>query len=308
MRVGAVMMLRNEADIISANVRYHSSVGVTDFFIVDNGSSDRTPKILARLAREFPGLRWTKDDGPYQQSMITTGLAQEAHTAGVDWVVPIDADEFWFSGDSGLPGVLSTCDAAALEVELSTFVQYREVSRLREDNLLSMTRRIRAPKVYADAWRLVQSGDIAFVEMAYPPKWISRSSASLSIHPGNHGIDGIDGTRTSTNAIQCFHAPLRAREVLHAKAEQGRRWREIGAGPEAAWHTQRWADLEASGELYADWAANSWRLLGGVDDAVIDTSNGPVPVENDTRLRDLVRPFIPKRRLGFRRRAARSYS
>jgi len=33
------MMLRNEADIISVNIRYHSSMGVTDFFIVDNGSS-----------------------------------------------------------------------------------------------------------------------------------------------------------------------------------------------------------------------------------------------------------------------------
>ena len=293
------MTVRNEADIISLNVRYHSSVGVTDFFIVDNGSSDRTPKILSRLARDVPGLRWRRDDGPYHQSIITTDLAQEAHSAGVDWIVPTDADEFWFCGDSGLPGVLCACEAAALQVDLTTFVQHRDVSTLREDNLLSMTRRIREPKAYPDTWRLVQSGQVAFVEMAYPSKWISRSSASISIGTGNHAVDGIDGSRIATNEIQCFHAPLRARAVLHAKAEQGRRLRELGSKPERGWHAQRWADLEASGHLYADWAANSWRLLGDV--AVIDPANGPTPVELDTRLSEMVRPFIPKRKPGFRR-------
>lgn len=299
MRVAALMMVRNEADIISVNIRYHDSIGVTDFFIVDNGSSDRTPKILSRLARDFSGLKWTRDDGPYHQSMITTGLAQEAHSTGVDWVVPIDADEFWFCGESGLPRVLSVCNAAALKVELATFVQHREVTKLREDNLLSMTRRIRVPKAYPDTWRLVQSGQVAFVEMAYPPKWISRSSANISIGIGNHAIDGIDGSRISTDEIQCFHAPLRARAVLHAKAELGRRLRELGSSPERGWQAQRWADLEASGQLSADWAANSWRLLG--DGAVIDPANGPTPVEVDTRLSDVVRPFIRKPRRGLRR-------
>jgi hypothetical protein len=298
MRVGALMMVRNEADIIAINIHYHHSVGITDFFVVDNGSSDETPRILSKLARDLPGLKWARDDGPYQQAMITTNLAHEAHTAGVDWVVPIDADEFWFPGHLGFGEVLSECHAAALEVDLVTFVQNRDVLTLQEDNLLSMTRSISRPKPYENARIAVETGQIAFVEMAYPSKWISRSTANLSIRPGNHGVDGVDGLTASTRLIECFHAPLRAREVLHAKAEQGRRWRDLGLGPEAGWHLQRWADLEANGQLYDDWEANSWRPVG--DCAYIDLPHGPTPVDHDGRLSDLVRRFNSKTQKRFR--------
>ena len=294
------MMLRNEADIVQTNVRYHRSVGITDFFIIDNGSTDATPQMLLELDEEIPNLRWTRDDGAYQQGIITTGLAREAYTAGVDWVVAIDADEFWFPGDQGFQRVLAGASAAALEVDLITFVQDRRVISLGTDNVVSMTQRVNEPKVSpSEAQDAVESGQVAFVEMAYLPKWISRANAELVIDIGNHNVDGVDGSRSSTNLIQCFHTPLRAREVLHAKAEQGRRWREIGAGPEMGWHVQRWADLEDAGRLYDDWEANSWRMTRS--GAVIDPPSGASPVMRDTRLRDLVRPFVPEQRSVFRR-------
>jgi glycosyltransferase involved in cell wall biosynthesis len=292
MRVAALMMVRNEADIVAVNVRYHRSVGITDFFVIDNGSVDSTPQVLAELAREIPGVRWTRDTGSFHQALITTGLAQEAHAAGVDWVVPIDADEFWYPGTSGFSGVLASCDAPALEVDLATFVQRRDVEALHEHSLTTMTGRIQVPHPYEGARNAVETGVIAYVEMAYPSKWISRASATLAIHSGNHAVDGIDGLRSTTDAIVCFHAPLRARAVLPAKAGYGRRLRELGVDAESGWHLQRWADLETSGGLDDDWSANSWRLVGA--DAVIDPPRGAKPIVFDPRLRDLVQPFLPR--------------
>jgi hypothetical protein len=285
------MMLRNEADIIRTNMLYHYSVGITEFYVVDNGSTDETPKMLSELATVLPAVRWTRDDSSFEQEAVTNGLAREAYESGADWVIPIDADEFWSPGHRGFQVLLGSCDAAALEVNLTTFVQDRGVLRLRGDNLLSMTYRVPEPKVSPlDAEVAVTSGEVAFVEVAYPPKWISRASPELSIAIGNHGVDGVQGARSSIDSVQCLHAALRAREVLHAKAEGGRRLRQVGVGSGVGWHMQRWADLEASGQLYGDWAANSWRIHGC--EASLHLPTGPSRLTPDTRLRDLVRPFI----------------
>jgi hypothetical protein len=288
------MCVRNEADIISVNVRYHRSRGITDFFVVDNGSTDGTDVLLAELAYRLPGIRWTRDDGPFDQRALTTGLARDAVAAGVDWLVAIDADEFWFADDRGLPAIVSGAadeGIGALEVSLVTFVQDRRVLHLATDNLVTMTERIGSEGIdHALARRAVESGQASFVETRYPTKWMVRAAADLTIEVGNHAVGGTDGKSRSTAAVRCFHAPLRAREVLAAKAEQGRRWREFGVDTETAWQAQRWADLETEGTLFDEWAANSWRMTRS--GAVIDGGGGPVPLVHDSRLAHAVRPFV----------------
>ena len=36
-------------------------------------------------------MRWHRDESPYRQSEIITGLAREAFRSGADWVLPLDA-------------------------------------------------------------------------------------------------------------------------------------------------------------------------------------------------------------------------
>ena len=54
MNIFAVMMVRNEADIIRVNILHHLAQGVDHFLVVDNGSSDETVEILTRLAERLP--------------------------------------------------------------------------------------------------------------------------------------------------------------------------------------------------------------------------------------------------------------
>lgn len=96
MQIFGLMMVRHEADIPRANVLHHLSLGVDRFLIVDNGSSDDTDQVL-REPSEDGRVRWTRLEGPCRQSEITTELACEAFLRGADWVVPIDADEFWYA-------------------------------------------------------------------------------------------------------------------------------------------------------------------------------------------------------------------
>src|SRR5512143_161327 len=96
MKVFGLMIVRNEVDILRINVLHHFSLGVDRFLIVDNGSTDGTDGVLRELSANGR-LEWRRDGGPYRQSEITTELAQEAFRQGADWVIPVDADEFWYA-------------------------------------------------------------------------------------------------------------------------------------------------------------------------------------------------------------------
>ena len=63
MQLWAVMIVRNEVDILALNVLHHLSMGVDRFLIVDNGSTDGTGAVLGLLSRDWP-IRWTIDPGP----------------------------------------------------------------------------------------------------------------------------------------------------------------------------------------------------------------------------------------------------
>jgi len=304
MRVAALMVIRNEVDIVATTVRYHRDAGITDFFVLDNGSSDGTDRVLAGLAAEVPGLRWTKDDGPFAQSDMTTELARQARSAGADWVVTVDADEFWSPGPRGFGAALAGHDEVGLEVQLQNFIQVRDVVALSEGNLATMTVRAHPSRILGEGVReAVSAGVIAYAEMDYPPKWIARADPDLVIGKGAHTFSGLEGPRAAAASITCLHAPLRARDVFSLKAEQGRRSADLDPDPETSWHLKRWAALEAEGRLETDWAANSYRMTEA--GPVLDLPSGPVPAVRDTRLVDEVRPYLPRsgRRLFGRRKA-----
>jgi hypothetical protein len=98
-RVVMALKVRDEEDVIEANLRYHRAQGVDFFLITDNASTDRTPEILRRwvdagLARVIdepsPELR-------ERGAEWVTRMARLAATEhGADWVVHGDADEFWW--------------------------------------------------------------------------------------------------------------------------------------------------------------------------------------------------------------------
>ena len=144
MQIYGVMMVRNEEDILRVNILHHLTVGISRFLIVDNGSTDGTAAILEELSRDGP-VEWTEDPGPYRQAEITTSLARDAWRRGADWVVAIDADEFWCAAGRSLPDVLASTNAGALEVDVVNFIQKRGQREASSEALLHMTRRTPLP-------------------------------------------------------------------------------------------------------------------------------------------------------------------
>lgn len=286
MKVFGVSMVRNEADIIRVNVLHHLSLGLDCLLIVDNSSTDGTDRELQRLSRDRR-VRWHRDDSPYRQSEIITGLAREAFRSGADWVVPLDADEFWWAPEKNFRDVLARSTAGGIAVTVVNFIQRREQERTSTEALLYVTRRVAQPIGPSErCQKLVESRQIAFVEMMYPPKWISRASETIGIAAGNHEVSGVEGSYEDTDEIICVHAPLRSRSALEAKADVGRRQEEAGWPDGMGWQASRWRRLQIEGGLDEEWAANSY-----VGDW-IDVYGTQHRVIFDSMLREVVAPWV----------------
>ena len=99
MRLVMTLKVRDEDDIIEDNLRFHGAMGVDFFVVMDNGSVDRTPEILARYADA--GLAHVlRDESGDLRSLGAewyTRMGRMAATEfGADWVIHNDADEFWW--------------------------------------------------------------------------------------------------------------------------------------------------------------------------------------------------------------------
>ena len=294
MQVYGLLVARNEVDIIRTNVLYHLSLGLDRLLVVDNGSSDGTERVLRELAKD-PRVRWTRDEGPFYHGQIATGLAREAFGEGADWVVPIDADEFWYAPGGNFKGVLEESEAGALRARLVNFIQRREQEESSPDALMHMTRRIREPVVTERGNRkvareLVESQQISKLEIELK-KWVSRPTADIEYAFGNHKVEGVAGLKRETLEIVCLHAPIRSRaRLLGGKAEVGQRSEENGSDPNQGWHVKRWRRLRDEGRLDPEWAANSYA------GDYLDIYGVRRKTVFDPTLRDTVAPFLENRR------------
>lgn len=94
-KIAAVSMVKNEADILELFIRINSRI-FDAIYILDHGSTDGTEKIVSALTQQGFQLSYTKlPNLPYAQAEITTNAVhQVASMSQFDFVMPLDADEF----------------------------------------------------------------------------------------------------------------------------------------------------------------------------------------------------------------------
>ena len=109
MNLVMTLLVRDEADIVDAQIAFHLAAGVDLVIATDNRSEDGTTEVLERYAREgrLHLIREPGDD--LRQSEWVTRMARLAATDfGADWVINSDADEFWWPRGSSLREVLES--------------------------------------------------------------------------------------------------------------------------------------------------------------------------------------------------------
>src|ERR1019366_3355127 len=108
----AILLVKNEADVIGLNLRHLIAQGVDHVIVADNLSTDDTHDILEAAADVLPVTVVYDDEIGYFQSRKMTNLAAMAGEMGATWCLPVDADEIWFSPFGTVAHVLEVSTAA----------------------------------------------------------------------------------------------------------------------------------------------------------------------------------------------------
>ncbi len=106
------LLVRDEADVVDAQIAFHLVAGVDFVIATDNLSSDGTTAILERYSADgvLHLIRESGDD--LRQSEWVTRMARLAVTEfGADWVLNADADEFWWPQARSLKEILAVVPA-----------------------------------------------------------------------------------------------------------------------------------------------------------------------------------------------------
>ena len=224
--VWAVSMVKDEADIIASTLEHLFAQGVDDVLVADNGSTDGTLDLLHDLARHRP-LHVAIDAEPrYFQAAKMTVLADAARRAGADWVVPFDADEFWFAAGTSLAERLRATPEGLVRARLFNVYPGDGPGRWR----LDLTPHPQQKVAVRAHWALRVG--------------IGNHTAS---HPGEH-----------TTGLYVAHYPWRSREQLRRKGTQGgaaltddqvarglgKHW-AVFRGAQETWMEEAWADIVA---------------------------------------------------------------
>lgn len=204
------LLVRDEEDIVRANLDFHLDHGVDFVIATDNRSEDGTVEVLEEY--EARGvLRLLHEPGDdYSQGRWVTRMARLAATDhGADWVVNNDADEFWVARDGDLAGVLAAVpeEFDAVLVPRYNFV----VASGPEAGPFHQRMTVR----YAAPHDPIKQGPIQ-------PKMAHRGSPQAEVLQGNHDV-AWPGRRPALRdaPLDILHFPVRTLAQFENKIVKG---------------------------------------------------------------------------------------
>lgn len=229
-QVWGISMVRDEADIIELSVDHLLHQGADHLLIADNLSQDGTTQKLLDLARNDPRIHVAQDREPgYFQKEKMSYLARAAWRCGARWVVPFDADEFWFAPRVSLARYLRRTEATVFSAHM--------VDLLPTGDQLSTTTEF-----------MMESG------RGGPRKVAFRSHPLALLAPGNHGVARVGADQPG---LVVAHVPYRSPTQMRRKFRTGASAIKMTGGSWAGgWHWQ------AGDGLSDDQVARMWEAMG----------------------------------------------
>jgi Glycosyl transferase family 2 len=266
-KIVQTLVVRDEEEILRANLDYHLATGVDLVLVIDHRSEDATPEILESY-RAAGVVRVFREEAQFvPQHEWQTRLARLAFTEhGADWVLLGDADEFWWPLGASLPDVL----ARVPDTYGSVLGLQRNFVPLRARGTSFAERMVVS---------LAASAPINDPATPFRPvaKVAVRGSADVVVLSGGHQVVGVCGEQlTAWHPLEILHFPLRSREQCARKYEKT--W--------TGWESNLRGDLaRAHLRAGADRVDAMWERIA-LDEDAVQRGIAEHSLLVDTRLRD----------------------
>jgi len=242
-------LVKNEADIIEDNIRFHAAQGINCFVIMDNDSDDGTREILERLKSEYELHIIDQPDQSYQQARWMTELAEYCRTKlSADLVISNDADEFWQTdGTCSIHDCLSPNDSV---VTVRRYNMALDNSVMNADYHYSdASLRVKNPILY-DSDAQINETAVAMLLVKISPKTIVNPHGLIRMKGGNHRAKHgwrLINARNETG-ISVHHYPIRNYKQFERNIQNRKRLLET-TNAKMGDHYRRWVKILNEGRL-----------------------------------------------------------
>lgn len=228
MKLLMTLLVRDELDIVKQNIAFHLAQGVDHIIVTDNGSVDGTRDILADLSRTLPVTVLDEPGRDHSQWKWMTQMARMARDEmAADWVLPNDADEFWWNRGASIK--------EAIRSKLEEVGDALHVIRCGRRNMFSghndlsgapWARRLiycaaKPAPVHLPNDILRSRRDLPHFYSALPGKVLARCPGLVSITQGNHRAHYDVRVDSSESDLLIYHYPIRGRDQFATKVRNG---------------------------------------------------------------------------------------
>lgn len=274
------LLVRDEEDILRANIDFHLSQGVDFIIATDNLSVDGTADILKEYEARGKLHYIYEPNDDYSQYAWVTRMARLAYTKyGAKWVINNDADEFWWPRE----GTLKTTFAQIPEMVNVVIAHRKDFVFLAEMNEAAP---FYEQMIYKDFFSQNLTGGFLL------PKSAHRGSDKVNVGQGNHSVMNLPNQQAvDNNAIEIFHFQMRSYRQFVNKIQKG--------GAAYAQNTSLPREFGIQWRLLYEYLQKEGSLEGFLQTQVYSPERLEQGLESgkiveDTRLRDYLRTLYLK--------------
>lgn len=223
-RVAALMMVKNEIDVIESNINYLLTQDIDDIYVFDNLSTDGTTEKLYTLSFYDKVTVKTDPEVAYYQADKMNSWANDIFQEDIDVIIPIDADEIWYSKESNytLGEVIKNTDADVFVASSEDYIPTIFDNSF-EPNFI---KRIKHKKVNSDSFN-----GVAFSNSSN--FWLDMGNHDVLNHPGKRVFDKIGIRHYQYRSFDQFVNKVRNGKKAYDQTNfpdyMGSHWRKLGS-------------------------------------------------------------------------------